>query len=45
VIHVSSDDNDARREIKLWFEPSELLVDLYPAQDREIQKLTKKCWI
>ncbi len=45
VIHVSSDEKDAQREIKLWFEPSELLVDLYPAQDREIQKLTRKCWI
>jgi len=45
VIHVSSDEKDAQREIKLWFEPSELLVDLYPAQDREIQKLARKCWI
>ena len=30
VIHVSSDEEEAVREIKLWFEPDEIIVDLYP---------------
>ena len=31
VIHVSSDEAEAQREIKLWFQPDEIIVDLYPA--------------
>jgi len=30
VIHVSSDEKDAEREIKLWFRPDEIIVNLYP---------------
>ncbi|MBU1727558.1 MAG: nucleoside-diphosphate kinase [Candidatus Omnitrophica bacterium] len=33
VIHVSSDEKDAEREIKLWFSPDEIIVDLYPARE------------
>ncbi|MBI4668587.1 MAG: nucleoside-diphosphate kinase [Elusimicrobia bacterium] len=32
VVHASSDPADAEREIKLWFKPDELVVDLYPAK-------------
>lgn len=32
VIHVSADEQDAEREIKLWFEPEEIIVDLYPTK-------------
>ena len=32
LLHVSSDRKEAEREIKLWFEPKEILVKLYPAQ-------------
>jgi nucleoside-diphosphate kinase len=30
VLHASSDPQEAEREIKLWFRPEELLVQLYP---------------
>lgn len=30
VIHVSSNESEAEREIKLWFKPDEIIVDLYP---------------
>lgn len=30
VLHASSDEREAEREIKLWFRPDELLVSLYP---------------
>lgn len=40
VIHVSSNEQEAEREIKLWFEPEEIIVNLYPTQ--EIIKKEKK---
>jgi nucleoside-diphosphate kinase len=44
VIHVSSNEEDAQREIKLWFEPAEIIVDMYPAKDMVIKELNKRCW-
>ena len=37
VIHASSDDREAEREIKLWFRPDELLEPLFdmPATTRK----------
>ncbi|MFA5200315.1 MAG: nucleoside-diphosphate kinase [Candidatus Omnitrophota bacterium] len=32
VIHVSSNDSEAEREIKLWFTPDDTIVDLYPTK-------------
>lgn len=32
VIHCSSDPSEAEREIKLWFQPSELCCDVYPSK-------------
>ena len=32
VIHVSASPSDAEREIKLWFDPDEIIVDLFPAR-------------
>ena len=36
VIHVSANEEDAQREIKLWFLPEEVIVDLYPTKSAEI---------
>lgn len=43
VIHSSANSKDAEREIKLWFEPDEIIVNLYPSK---IEKTTieKKVW-
>ena len=30
VIHASATEAEAEREIKLWFKPDEVIVDLYP---------------
>jgi len=35
VIHASANEKDAEREIKLWFKPDEIIVNVYPV------KLTK----
>lgn len=32
VIHASANEADAEREIKLWFQPDELIVDMYPVK-------------
>jgi len=43
VIHVSANEADAAREIRLWFEPNEIIVDLYPTQEikeKEVKKIT-----
>ena len=37
VIHVSSNEDEAKREIRLWFCPEEIIVDLYPVK-KEIVK-------
>ncbi len=39
VIHVSSDEKDAEREIKLWFSPEEIIVKLYPTKQVEEKKV------
>lgn len=32
VIHASTNPEESEREIKLWFEPDEIIVDLYPTK-------------
>lgn len=44
VIHVSSDPEEAEREIKLWFEPAEIIVPLYPAKEAVIKDKKTKVW-
>ncbi len=43
VIHVSANPEDAEREIKLWFEPDEIIVDLYPTKTM-IENKEKRAW-
>ncbi len=45
VIHASGNREDAEREIKLWFEPDEIVFeDLYPTKVTTISSLKKKVW-
>jgi len=44
VIHVSSDDKEAEREIKLWFQPEEIIVDLYPTKDTVEKEKKIQIW-
>ncbi len=43
VIHASSDESEAEREIKLWFKPEELLLDLYPTKQAK-KEISVKEW-
>ncbi len=40
VIHVSANEPEAEREIRLWFQQDEIIVDLYPT--KEIAEKEKK---
>ena len=44
VIHVSSNESEAEREIKLWFAPGEIIVDLYPTKDLAQKEIVSKVW-
>jgi len=44
VIHVSANEADAEREIKLWFQPDEIIVDLYPAKVATEKEKKIKAW-
>ena len=40
VIHASSNPEEAEREIKLWFEPQEIILPLYPTKQVQIPRQT-----
>jgi nucleoside-diphosphate kinase len=44
VIHVSASQSDAEREIKLWFEPGEIIVDLFPSR-LAVETREKREWV
>ncbi len=44
VIHVSASPSDAEREIKLWFDPDEIIVDLFPAR-LVVDTREKRAWL
>ncbi|MDD5465612.1 MAG: nucleoside-diphosphate kinase [Candidatus Omnitrophica bacterium] len=44
VIHVSSNDSEAEREIKLWFSPDEIIVDLYATKNIVQKEFKNRVW-
>ena len=44
VIHVSSNEPEAEREIKLWFQPEEIIVDLYKSKEVVHKEYKRKTW-
>lgn len=44
VIHASTNEVEAEREIKLWFEPEEIIVDLYPTATEIKDKANRRAW-
>lgn len=43
VIHASTNKDEAEREIKLWFLPDDIIVDLYPSKIVE-EKCKRQIW-
>ena len=44
VIHSSSDEEEAAREIKLWFKPDEVLLDIYPTKTVTLKEVKVQEW-
>lgn len=44
VIHASANEVEAEREIKLWFEPEEIILDAYPTEITTLNNVTKRVW-
>jgi len=44
VIHASTNEAEAEREIKLWFEPDEIIYHLYPVEEVTVKNAKKKVW-
>ncbi len=44
VIHASANTEDAEREIKLWFQPDEVIVDAYPTKAASVKTEEKRVW-
>lgn len=45
VIHASSNEVEAKREIQLWFEPDEIIVDIYPSKEIIEKEAKRRVWI
>ena len=44
VVHVSSDKAEAEREIRLWFRPEDIIVNLYPSKSQIIKNQKVRVW-
>ncbi|MFC1621445.1 nucleoside-diphosphate kinase [Candidatus Omnitrophota bacterium] len=44
VLHASTNPEEAEREIKLWFEPDDIIVDLYPIKKITLEQKNKRVW-
>lgn len=44
VIHASSSSDEAEREIKLWFEPDEIVYELYPTKEKVVADYKEREW-
>jgi nucleoside-diphosphate kinase len=42
AIHASESTEEAEREIKLWFEPDEILLDIYPVTEVEEKRKVRR---
>jgi nucleoside-diphosphate kinase len=45
VLHASTNESEAEREIKLWFQPDEIIVDLYPTKIEEVKNFKRRTWV
>ncbi|MBI2447405.1 MAG: nucleoside-diphosphate kinase [Candidatus Omnitrophica bacterium] len=45
VVHTSTNEQEAEREIKLWFKPDDIIVDLYPSKEITLQNIKVRMWI
>ncbi|MGQ0644176.1 MAG: nucleoside-diphosphate kinase [Elusimicrobiota bacterium] len=44
VVHASANAEDSEREIKLWFQPHEIVADLYPTKKIRVEAKDALTW-
>jgi len=44
VVHASDSIESAEKEIKLWFEPDELIREIYPTEEKIFKNFKKIVW-
>jgi nucleoside-diphosphate kinase len=44
VLHASASPEEAEREIKLWFDPGEIIFDLYPVKTVVVEREERRVW-
>lgn len=44
VLHASESESEAEREIKLWFTPDEVIVNIYPSREIVKESVKAKVW-
>lgn len=44
VVHASSGPVEAEQEIKLWFEPDEIVVELYASEEKKLDEFIRRVW-
>jgi len=44
VIHASTNRDEAEREIKLWFQPDDIIVDVYETKTVTVKQERKRVW-
>lgn len=44
VVHASANEAEAEDEIKLWFDPDEVIVDIYPTKETVQNNIKKRVW-
>jgi len=44
IIHASANEPEAEREIKLWFQPDDLIIEMYPSKVVK-EKVDRRVWV
>lgn len=44
VLHASENETEAHREIKLWFSPDEIIVNIYPSKEIIKENIKVRVW-
>jgi len=45
VVHASENESEAEREIKMWFSPGEVIVDIYPSKEVIEDSVKVNVWV
>ena len=45
AIHASAIPEEAEREIKLWFQPEDIVYRIYPVKEAEFKNVKKLVWV